>query len=211
MIEFRQIQPRSHQKVAYAEVNYKTKQDLFDFLQKHKVDLKEIKYSKNERRQIEWMTIRGMLIELLPEFCDIYYDEHRKPHLKDCPQYLSISHSHHKVAVSIDEKNITGVDLQHITDKVINIREKFLNEIEQKRKNTQTAEELTLYWSVKEALFKIYGKKDIFLKDNIQVNELHFNGSEGTAIGSIKAYNYFSEHFLELKLIDGYVLAYVVN
>jgi|SRR5690554_1719708 len=211
MIEFQEIQVNRYQKIAYTEVNYAAKQELIDFLQKHNVEMQEMNNSKSERRQIEWMTIRAMLIQLLPDFCDIYYDEHRKPHLVDCHQYLSISHSHHKVAVSIDEKKTTGIDLQHITDKIINIRAKFLNAIEQKRENTNTAIELTLYWSIKEALFKIYGKKDIYLKDNIQVEYIHFDGKEGTAKGSIKAQDYFSEHLLELKLIDDYVMAYVVN
>lgn len=211
MIAYDQIQIHNHHKVVHANVNYKAKEELFLLLKNHQIDLEEALKIRNEKRLIEWMTIRALLIQLLPDFCDIYYDEHHKPFLKDCTQHLSISHSHHKVAISINDNHNTGIDIQHIVEKIINIREKFLNEKEQKRQSTHNPQDLTLYWSIKEALFKIYGKNDIFLKENIQVDELNFNNCSGTAIGSIKTANYYSEHSLELKLIDNYVLAYVVN
>ncbi len=211
MIKYEIIQVNTHHKVVYANVNYKAKEELFSILKNHVVQLDKLQQIKNERRQIEWMSIRVLLIKHLEGFCDIHYNEHHKPFLKNCSQHLSLSHSHHKVAISIDEKANTGIDIQHVTDKIMNIKKKFLNEEELQRSNTNSALELTLYWSIKEALFKVYGKNDIFLKGNILVEELQFNGKNGTAKGSIIAPNYSSQHFLELKLIDNYVLAYVVN
>lgn len=211
MIRFQKIQVSSQLKVAYAEVDYSQKKELFDFLQKNKIDLSELYAIKNDARRIEWMTIRGILIEFLPQFCDIEYDEHRKPHLTQCHHHLSISHSHHMVAIAIDQKEACGIDIQHLTPKIDHIKEKFLNPSE--LETCEQADEvlLTLYWSVKEALFKVYGKKNIFLKDNIAVEKLNFNGKEGTAIGQIQANGHQSRHKLELKLVNDYILAYVVN
>ena len=92
---------------------------------------------------------------VLTEFCDIEYDNQRKPHLLNCTQHLSISHSHHKVAISIDEKAITGIDIQIISPKIIRIKEKFLNPLEISIITDFSAKNLSLYWSVKEALFKV--------------------------------------------------------
>lgn len=211
MIQFQKIQVSAQLKVAYAEVDYSQKEELFDFLQKNKIDLSELHAIKNEARQIEWMTIRGILIEFLPEFCDIAYDEHRKPHLTQCQQHVSISHSHHMVAIAVDEKEVCGIDIQHLTPKIEHIKEKFLNPTELEKCKQANEVLLTLYWSVKEALFKVYGKKDIFLKDNISVEKLDFNGTEGTAIGRIHANGKQSIHQLKLKLVKDYILAYVVN
>lgn len=211
MIQFKEINPTKHQKILIAEVNYQQKEELFHYLKQKKVDLSELESFTNEKRKIEWMTIRGMLSMVLPEFCDIEYDNQRKPHLFNCSQHLSISHSHHKVAISIDEKATTGIDIQHISPKIIRIKEKFLNPLEISKITNFSAKYLSLYWSVKEALFKVYGKKDIFLKDNIQVDELKFDGQKGEANGIIKTASHFSKHQLELKLIDDYVLAYLVN
>jgi len=211
MINYTQQNVNANLKIAYAEVDYNQKEELFAFLTKNQIDLSEINSIKNESRQIEWMTIRGILIHFLADFCDIEYDEHRKPHLINCQQHISISHSHHMVAVAIDEKQICGIDIQHITPKIQVIKEKFLNPIELSNCEQANDLKLTLYWSAKEALFKIYGKKDIFLKDNIEVENLSFNEGKGSASGKIKANGETSTHQLELKLVNDYVMAYVVN
>lgn len=211
MIQFKEIQISKQLKVAYAEVNYSQKAELFTFLQKHKIDLSELHALSNEARQIEWMTIRGILIDFVKDFTDITYDDHRKPHLVNSNHHLSISHSHHMVAIAIDQNKVCGIDIQHLTPKIEHIKEKFLNANELLKSKNANEVLLTLYWSVKEALFKVYGKKDIFLKDNISVNELTFNGKEGTAIGQIHTEGYESSHQLQLKMVNDYIMAYVVN
>lgn len=211
MIQFQEIQVSNQLKVAYAEVNYSQKEELFAFLQKNQIDLTELNTINNEARQIEWMTIRGILINCLPEFCDIEYDDHRKPHLTKCKQHVSISHSYHMVAIAIDTKEVCGIDIQHLTPKIEHIKEKFLNPTELEVCKHADEVDLTLYWSVKEALFKVYGRKDIFLKDNIAVEKIDFNGKTGSAIGQIHANGKQSTHQLELKLVNDYILAYVVN
>ncbi len=211
MIQFQEIQVSNQLTVAYAEVNYSQKEELFAFLQKNQIDLTELNTINNEARQIEWMTIRGILINCLPEFCDIEYDGHRKPHLTQCKQHVSISHSHHMVAIAIDQKEVCGIDIQHLTPKIEHIKEKFLNPKELEKCKGADEVLLTLYWSVKEALFKVYGRKDIFLKDNISVEKLSFDGKAGVAVGQIHANGKQSTHQLEIKLVKDYILAYVVN
>ena len=103
-----------------------------------------------------------------PQKEDVYYDSYGKPHFKNSKNFLSISHSNEMVAVSIDQKATTGIDIQWITDKIIRIKEKFLNPKEQQITSNDPLE-LTYYWSIKEALFKIYGKKDAFLKENFEL------------------------------------------
>lgn len=199
----------THQ-IAYSKVNYNNESKLFSELTKANMNLKELNKITNLSRKIEWMTIRSVLLSIHSDKDDIVYNANGKPFFKESKDHLSISHSKEMIAIAIDKNNITGIDIQYVSDKVAHIKHKFLNEEEQKR-TTEDPIELTYYWSIKEALFKVYGKKDAFLKENIEVTQIEFDDFGGKAKGTIQCNEHFSEHLLHLKRLDSYVIAYVVN
>jgi phosphopantetheinyl transferase len=204
-------QPFSYQSIAVAEVDYNQEKELFDELTSKNINLSGLTAIKNHKRRIEWMSIRSLLLKMDPMFSDIYYNKHRKPFLKNQNRHLSISHSHHRIAVYLNEKQICGVDLQHCTSKILRIKEKFLKQAELDTFNSGNIEELTLLWSIKEALFKVYGKKDIYLKDDITVQSLDFKGKSGSATAVFDSKENNLSYKLNVEIIDDYALAYVVN
>jgi len=210
MINFTLLDVSPSHKVAYAKINYNQEDELFNLLKKKDIDLERLASFTNKNRKVEWMTIRYLLLEIHDEVDDIIYDDHGKPHFLNSSHHLSISHSHEMIAVAINKKEICGIDIQLISDKIIHIKKKFLNDTELS-KTKDNAEALCMYWSCKEALFKVYGKKDAFLKDNMSVSELNFNRIKGTAMGHIKIKNHQSSHKLRLLKLDNYMMAYVVN
>ena len=207
MIKF---QEASNHQIAYSKVNYNLKSELFEYLQASGINLADLSKIKNSKRQIEWMTIRQLLLKIYPDFGDIVYDVHGKPHFTQSNQHVSISHSHEMVALAINKDQITGIDIQLINDQIVRIKDKFLSESEQTHTSTD-AIELSYYWSCKEALFKIYGKKDGFLKANFFIDEIQFDEKGGIAKGRIKINHHESIHHLKMRRIDNYVMAYVVN
>lgn len=204
------IQESPNHQIVYTKVNYNLKSELFEHLNSSGIKLTDLAKIKNPKRQIEWMTVRQMLLKIYPESGDIFYDAHGKPHFTNSKKHLSISHSHEMVALAIHSQHITGIDLQYINHKIIRIKNKFLSKSEQ-LKTGSDALELSYYWSCKEALFKIYGKKDGFLKANFFIDQLAFNEVEGSAKGRIKINQHESFHHLKMRRIDNYVMAYVVN
>lgn len=198
-------------KIAYQKVDY----DHFDEL-RQKIEASIFSFSdyfykmSNLNRRIEWLSIRALLLDIGLR-SDIFYDEHGKPHLKGDKQHLSISHSQKRIAVSIHQKQAHGIDLQHITPKIIRIKQKFLNENELsmlEEQNDPTI--LTVLWSMKEALFKSYGKKDIFLKENIDLSELIIDGDHFEAKGEINGIEKVISHQMKAMLVDDYILAYTL-
>ncbi|MEQ8623486.1 MAG: 4'-phosphopantetheinyl transferase superfamily protein [Vicingaceae bacterium] len=210
MIDYSLKEVSNIHKIAFATVNYNNSQELFEELKKNKIKLNQLAEFTNEKRKVEWMTIRYLLLQIHNELDDIIYDAHGKPHFKKSSSHLSISHSHNMVAVSIHEKEVCGIDIQLISDKIIRIKQKFLNSTEQSVTKNDP-EQLTIYWSCKEALFKIYGKKDAYLKENMSVSEIQFNGASGIANGYIHINQHQSHHKIELLKLENYMMAYVVN
>lgn len=210
MIDYSLKEVSNIHKIAFATVNYNNSQELFEELKKNKINLNQLLEFSNEKRKVEWMTIRYVLLQIHDESDDIIYDSHGKPHFKNSSSKLSISHSHKMIAVSIHKKEACGIDIQLISDKIIRIKQKFLNPKEQSETKNDS-EELTIYWSCKEALFKIYGKKDAYLKENMSVSEVQFNGTSGIAKGHIHINQHQSSHKIGLLKLENYMMAYVVN
>lgn len=210
MLDYNLKDISTHHKVVYAQVDYNLENELFLKLKKNNINLGKIDEMRNIRRKLEWMSIRSILLDVHSAEDDVNYDKEGKPHFVRSNDRLSISHSHEMVAVSIHKKSITGIDIQLISDKIINIKSKFLNETEQKKTGNDPLE-LSCYWSIKEALFKVYGKNDIFLKANIEVSELQAHHDHWKATGIINCNQHYSTHQLHVKRIGKYVLAYTVN
>ena len=196
----------AHQKVDYDhfnELKTRIKNSVFSF------NAYFYKMS-NLNRKIEWLSIRSLLLDMGLD-SDIVYDEHGKPLLKKNSDHLSISHSQQHIAVSIHRKEPHGIDLQYITSKIIRIKHKFLNENELNMINqSEDPRLLTALWSMKEALFKSYGKKDIFLKKHIAISELSFGEDSFKAQGLIHGIGKEIRHQMKAELIDDYILAYTL-
>ena len=193
-----------------AAVEYNRTEEMHDYLSKLGLNLNHLQNIKNLKRRAEWLFIREIMIKNMPKGEDIIYDEHRKPRFKNSSNYLSISHSNERVALSINEERETGIDLQFITDKILRIRDKFLNDAELKRTNNNSLE-LTCHWCIKEALFKIYGKKDAFLRENFEIVDFNFKNNFGIAKGLTRIGGFQSEHKMELRKLGDYMMAYNVN
>lgn len=196
-------------KIAYSEVDYDHSNDILILLKKQGINLDGLDEIRQESRKTEWMFIRKILNEIHHK-AEIIYDDHGKPHFKNSDQHVSISHSNKMVAISIHNQLPTGIDIQHITDKVVRIKSKFLSNFELNKVSSDPVE-LCYYWSCKEALFKVYGKKDAFLKENFKIESMHWDSHGGSATGLIHTDLIKQEHTLKMIRIGNYVMAYVVN
>lgn len=160
-------------------------------------------------RKFEWLSIRQLLIELGDEI-DIKYDEHGKPHFVQGKAHLSISHSRESIAVSMHASKPHGIDLQYLTSKIKRIKHKYLRDEELVNIDLESTEELSIYWSMKEALFKLYGKKDIFLKENIRISNLIKKDHTYLAKGEIIGVPQEISVNMEGIVLKDYVLAYTL-
>lgn len=131
-----------------------------------------------EKRRAEWYCTRLLLEHLVPG-SKICYDANGKPGLEGSAQHISISHSGEYIAMIRDDRP-TGIDIERIHPKIEKIASKFLSDAEMTHALTgPQPERLHAYWCIKEATYKVYGKKGVSLKSNIFVENFEYApGSE---------------------------------
>jgi len=112
---------------------------------------------KNDKRKREWIVARILITELLKQRVLIKYTNYGKPYIDNNSSKISISHSKNHVAVIISNKFSPGIDIEHIADRVQKVKHKFLQTQELEWCNNN--ELMTLCWSAKEAIFKIFEKE----------------------------------------------------
>lgn len=114
----------------------------------------------NEKRRREWLVTQVLLKQFFPDK-EPYYSESGKPMFKD-GSFLSISHCDALVGIVVSDNPI-GMDIQNPNEKLFRIREKFCNQ----RELSYLPKEdilpyLTIIWSAKEAIFKVFGENVLF-------------------------------------------------
>ena len=123
-----------------------------------------------ENRKREWLTIRVLLKELLGEEKEILYNSLGKPYLSDNSFHISISHTKGYAALIINKENEVAIDIEKISQRVQNIRKRFVNDEEEKTlPQSNEVIHLLLLWSAKESLFKLLGIENVDFKQHLHI------------------------------------------
>lgn len=161
------------------------------------------------KREIEKGGTRFLLEKLFNTTVDLQYTPEGKPYLINSTCHISITHSHDKLAIIVNKHNETGIDIELIRDKVIKIQHKFLSQQELTDANNDP-QKLITYWACKEALYKLYSKKEVDFIANLFVNKFE-NKDKGETIGEIKIGNFNKKINLHYEKISDYMLVYTLN
>lgn len=115
-----------------------------------------------QKRRIE-RAAADYLIQYLLNNKDAFVenDNSGKPFCTAFDGNISLTHSKHFVALQASKKFECGIDLQIIEERIIRLKEKFLNPNElsflQHIKKEDAAEIITKAWSIKEVVYKTLG------------------------------------------------------
>ncbi len=126
----------------------------------------------NPNRQQEWLATRALINTLIPseQTFAIDYDIFGKPSFRQPIQQLSISHSKDFAAVILHPSMKLGIDIEPIHSRILRLQHKFLSEKEKADIEKDNLFQLSLYWSAKETLYKLYGKKKLVFKENLLIH-----------------------------------------
>ena len=133
--------------------------------------LEELATITNPVKRKEWLAARAALIDLIilhnGKMQEIKKDDHGKPFLHHS-QYISLAHSY-PYAASIFHKSLkAGIDIEQVQPKLIKVAARFLNPDE--LNHTAADPDTTcIYWTAKEALFKMYGRKKCSFREHLHI------------------------------------------
>jgi hypothetical protein len=125
-----------------------------------------LKKITNENRKQEFLQIRALRNKSIGEI-EIDYTESGKPFLVNSKEYISISHSQNFIGILKAPFDV-GLDIEEINERIIKIKNRFLNEKELKMFDS-SIENLTIAWTLKEALFKLNTRNGIDFRKELLI------------------------------------------
>ena len=135
---------------------------------KHHFRNREAHNFKSKKRQLEFLCSRLLLREINPDL-EIKYNKFGAPELNN-HNYVSISHTN-KLTCAIISNDKTGIDIELISGKAFNIKDRFLSKKDNVELNNK---EVTLAWSAKECMFKWFQKGDVNFKKDIEIISIKY-------------------------------------
>ncbi len=168
---------------------------------------------KVEQRRKEWLCSRQLGWQIAQEMvghCDgIWSDKFNKPHIKNSSLQISISHAAPYVAVLVSKRAACGVDVEEKKEKLQRLSSKFLtpNELKQTKDNLGA---LAIAWGAKEAIYKLYGRKQLIFKENIALFNLDEVKTTGQINGQLIEQDSTTEIKLNYEQFKNYILVYTI-
>jgi len=141
-------------------------------------DFMEYESIKHPFKRMQWLASRYLLKKISNEnrLLLLYKNENGKPFFENANYHFSITHSHSYVAVIISKNKNVSIDLERITEKVLNVKHKFLHPMD--FEHGDDLEKLTLIWSAKETLYKYFDSKLLHFKEHLILKNIKSNAIE---------------------------------
>ena len=134
------------------------------------------------------------------DFKGIEKDEHGKPHLRGREYEISLTHTEEFIAAVFAKDGPVGIDLELPRQQIFRVLPRLYSQ-EEVEAVGEDLEKATIYWSAKEALYKLYGKRSVDFKKNLFLKE-----SDGIVFGEIEIENHKSTHQLTIDRVEEYFL-----
>jgi phosphopantetheinyl transferase len=163
-------------------------------------------------RKKQWLAYRILIRSLLsPRIYQVEYDEAGKPFLAGSHYHISVTHSGDLAGVIISSAGLAGIDIEKVRPKIEKVADRFMHpdEIDRIAESDRTRM-LTMAWCAKEALYKMYGRKNLDFKEHIRLR-LPDDPDSGQFRGKIQIAGNSREYLLVNGRHKEYVLVYVLD
>jgi phosphopantetheinyl transferase len=178
-----------------------------------RADRDELGTISNHYKKLEWLATRAAAHALLQDrgnpYEGIYKDSHGKPHLIETKGQISVTHSYPYVAVIYHEDETVGIDLELPREKILKISPKFLSDSELENAG-QDVKKTTIYWSAKESLFKLHGRKFVIFIENLAISPFSIE-KEGILQSRIKINGQSEDIDLQYECYEEFVVTYSIR
>ena len=124
---------------------------------------------QNDRRRREHLAWRRVVRSELGRGVVIDYNEVGAP-VVDVPNtHISVAHGGERVAVAIADEPV-GVDIESLDRNYVRVKSRFMSAAEETL--SEMEEWPAVVWTAKEAIYKLYGKREVDLTEDIRITNL---------------------------------------
>ena len=135
-------------------------------------ELEELSIIRHPAQRIEWLACRVAVRQLVEKQGIVYEglrkDSFGKPHLIHSRCHISLSHTGGWAAAVLHQTRPVGIDIEPIRDQFQRVVPRVLSEAEIAHANGNPSR-LAVYWCAKEALYKLYGKRQLTFREHLHV------------------------------------------
>ena len=132
-------------------------------------------------KQLDWLATRYLIhyatLKLGIAFEGIRKNQHGKLKFVGSDWHLSVTHSRNFVALVLNQNARCGIDLEKETPRFFKVSPRVLSASELQDAGQDLAKHC-IYWSAKEALYKLYGKKEVDFKLHLKIKNFEINASK---------------------------------
>ena len=124
-------------------------------------------------QRVEWLACR-VVIQQLIEAKGVHYrglqkDEYGKPFLIDLPWHISLSHTSGWAAAAVHQSRPIGIDIEPIREQFRRVVPRVLS-TDEIAHAADDPNRLAIYWCAKEALYKLYGKRQLTFPQHLHID-----------------------------------------
>lgn len=123
-------------------------------------------------QRIEWLACRVATRQLVEaqgmDYRGLQKDEYGKPHLIDSSWHISLSHTQGWAAAVLHRARPVGIDIEPIREQFRRVVPRVLSESELVHA-AGDPNRLAVYWCAKEALYKLYGKRQLTFREHLLI------------------------------------------
>ena len=133
---------------------------------------------QNDKRRREHLAWRRVVRNELGRGVTIDYNEVGAPIVDKPNTYISVAHGGESVAVAIADEPV-GVDIESLDRNYARIKSRFMTPAEE---SLSTMEEWpAVVWTAKEAIYKLYGQREVDLTEDIHITAFDTRSMTRTA------------------------------
>lgn len=167
---------------------------------------------RHKEKRKEYLTGRLVLKALIERhananFKGVFKDSCGKPYLIDHDSHISLSHSFPFVTAIVHLHKSAGIDIEKPQPKLLTIAKKVLS-LEEQAESAGDQKKICVYWSAKEALYKIYGRKQVTFSKHLSIAPFTFQEKDSTLQARITMPGHKSAHTLRYVLFNDYIICF---
>ncbi len=165
-----------------------------------------------DQRKKQWLAYRLLIKNMLHGAgFTIIYDQYGKPHLKGGQHHLSVTHTGDYAAVIMSSGKKVGIDIEMVRPRIDRVSDRFLSPEELAGiGDAEKLGKLTVYWCVKEALYKLFGRRRLDFIKNIRVPGFVMD-IQGSFEAMITTGNFSRSYSIHYEFLPEMVMVYVLD